>query len=165
MLWNNVYPDTPTKEHPMIDQVKFINELKFGGAILDSRHPPLLGLGAHHQKILIICGGLGTIAFSGGMDLVYDRINPYDSPSYPFHDVQCKIMGPATKDLLDIFVERWRDHPEHFGKEKGKFIYLEDQYLVSKEMAFELAGKLQQKGFEFLLILVPSDSHKDADLP
>lgn len=51
----------------------------------------------------------------------------------------------------------------HAVRSASKFIYVEDQYLVSREIAFELAAKLQQKDFELLVILACSTDL--ADLP
>jgi phosphatidylserine/phosphatidylglycerophosphate/cardiolipin synthase-like enzyme len=94
-----------------VAEVKFINGLPSGAAILDNR---TLNFGAHHQKILIVNGSQGLVAFCGGLDINPDRIDhiPKVQPGSPMHDVHCRIQGPAAFDLLRIFVQRWTDHPD-----------------------------------------------------
>src|SRR5262249_8504209 len=80
-------------------------------AILDNR---TLDYGSHHQKILVVNGSDGLTAFCGGVDFNPDRVSQVaTSPGSYLHDVHCRIKGPATKDLLQIFVDRWTDHPDH----------------------------------------------------
>jgi phosphatidylserine/phosphatidylglycerophosphate/cardiolipin synthase-like enzyme len=80
-------------------------------SILDNN---TLHFGAHHQKILIVKGSSGLVAFCGGIDFNLNRILHRDSdPGSPLHDVHCKIEGPAAWDLLQIFVDRWNDHPQN----------------------------------------------------
>nr|DAD31926.1 TPA_asm: hypothetical protein HUJ06_010777 [Nelumbo nucifera] len=84
------------------------------------------------------------IAFIGGLDLTEGR---YDTPSHPlfgtqqtvhsgdflnpnfkdfidgcprqpWHDLHCKIEGPAAYDILDNFEARWRKESRPFGIEK-----------------------------------------------
>lgn len=115
-------------------EVKSINRLANSAAILDNR---TLNLGVHHQKILIVKGSEGLIAFCGGVDLNADRISPCPGNrsghggssggsgsggggGSPLHDVHCRITGPAAHDLLKIFVERWLDHPDHPARDRAK---------------------------------------------
>lgn len=94
----------------------WINTLAKGAAIHDNRH---LNLGSHHQKILLVDGRDGLIAFVGGIDVNPDRLlmqgvgsnERGDTPGAPFHDVHCEVRGPSAWDLLQIFIERWKDHP------------------------------------------------------
>jgi phosphatidylserine/phosphatidylglycerophosphate/cardiolipin synthase-like enzyme/subtilisin family serine protease len=111
MLW-----DQPlTQNTPEVDH---INALSNGAAILDNR---TLNLGSHHQKILIVNGSDGLYAFCGGVDINPDRIgNPERTPGYPMHDVHCQIQGPAAFDLLQIFQQRWNDHPAHVDLDRRK---------------------------------------------
>lgn len=109
------------------EEVKRINTLTNsakppanGAAILDNN---TLNLGSHHQKILIVKGDKGLIAFCGGVDFNPDRIRSTSSqPGSPMRDVHCQIAGPAAWDLLNIFRLRWMDHPESvsINTKKGK---------------------------------------------
>jgi len=81
--------------------VDFINSLPTGAAIHDGRY---LNAGSHHQKLLIVLGRDGLVGFcGGGMDIHASRMN--------WHDVHCRISGPAALDLQTVFTERWLDHP------------------------------------------------------
>jgi phosphatidylserine/phosphatidylglycerophosphate/cardiolipin synthase-like enzyme/outer membrane protein OmpA-like peptidoglycan-associated protein len=88
-------------------EVNFINNtlgnlgLNHGGAILDNRH---LDFGTHHQKVLVVLNRQRLVAFCGGMDINPGRTN--------WHDVHCRIIGPAARDLHDTFAERWNDFPD-----------------------------------------------------
>lgn len=214
MLYDNNFPGYETAT-----AVQRINTLTYGAAILDNRVAPLLGLGAHHQKLMFVRGRQGDIGFLGGMDLHPDRNAVVD----PLHDVHLRISGPATASVLRVFEERWRDHPEsgpidskgglptfappvstptpasgshlvqigrtypntwrtglinsgsgaaHYSflqsgqgeqtswemiqagiRQAERFIYVEDQYLVSEAAANELAAALQRKSFQKLIIL------------
>lgn len=113
MLWYQHFTDLWQNSK----EVDRINKLETGAAILDSRH---LYFGSHHQKILIVKGTKGLIAFCGGVDINPDRVcSPCSwlvsdgGDGIPFHDVHCRIQGFAAYDLLRIFVERWQDHPDH----------------------------------------------------
>ena len=91
-------------------------------AILDGRHRPMA---AHHAKMVAIRNGRGLVAFVGGIDVNANRINStrhfdYQPGTEPYHDVQCKLEGPAARDVLRTFVSRWNDHPPMPG--------LPDQY-------------------------------------
>lgn len=96
--------------------VAWINTLANGAAIHDSRH---LNFGSHHQKILIVGGEDGLIAFVGGVDVNPDRlfmrgVGPNergDTSGAPLNDVHAEVRGPSAWDLLKIFIERWSDHP------------------------------------------------------
>ena len=110
MLWDQV----GTQNSNEVDR---INALPNGAAILDNR---TLNFGSHHQKILIVNGSEGLYAFCGGVDINPDRISPAATSTSssggagtPMHDVHCQIQGPAALDLLQIFQQRWIDHPDH----------------------------------------------------
>lgn len=77
---------------------------------------------AHHQKVLVIFTGERLIAYCGGLDLNPNRVPPDITscgtgdhgpilPSDPQHDTHCRIVGPAARELLRTFVDRWMDHP------------------------------------------------------
>jgi phosphatidylserine/phosphatidylglycerophosphate/cardiolipin synthase-like enzyme len=106
------------------DEVEHINALPHGAAILDNR---TLNYGSHHQKILVVKGTEGLIAFCGGIDINSDRVSwGSGSNGFPLHDVHCRIQGPAAHDLLRIFLERWQDHPGHsdLDRKKGSLLGL-----------------------------------------
>ncbi|WP_437540811.1 phospholipase D-like domain-containing protein [Sorangium sp. So ce367] len=69
-------------------------------------------LGSHHQKILVVYGREGLVAFYGGVDLSPDRVGVtrvvgvYD-PGTPMHDVHARVTGDAALDLLRLVVLRW----------------------------------------------------------
>ncbi len=111
-----------------------INALTHGTAIHDDR---FLRFGSHHQKILIVKGSEGLIAFCGGIDIVANRVVNTGGGSSsgssggggsPLHDVHCRITGPAAHDLLRIFLERWQDHPDHgkLDSKKGALLGLRE---------------------------------------
>lgn len=112
----------------------YINRLTNGHAFLDGKHN---WFGSHHQKLLIINGSEGLVAFSGGVDFAYNRAfglnEPVPSPEgdrsnsdmmkkhvcddagAPLLDVHTRIRGPAASDLLDIFLRRYADHESAMG--------------------------------------------------
>ena len=123
MLWANLKGPGTVTDAFTAPQVKFINKLPTGRAILDSktalltipsRSPIPLQLpihtGSHHQKVLVTNGKLGLIAFCGGIDFSLDRLGPGG-----FQDVHCKVRGPAANDLLQLFVDRWSDYLNTFA--------------------------------------------------
>jgi phosphatidylserine/phosphatidylglycerophosphate/cardiolipin synthase-like enzyme len=84
-----------------------------GGAILDGFHQ---FVASHHQKVLLVRTAQTLFAYCGGIDINADRMQPNVQASSiqngnPQHDVHCRIEGPATLDLLRVFVQRWRAHP------------------------------------------------------
>ena len=99
--------------------VKAVNDLRHGAAIWDDR---VVFAGAHHQKVLVVNGFEGLTAFCGGIDLNYDRVRPVEGePGTEYHDVHCRIRGPAANVLLTTFIERWVDYPSsiHGGYQEG----------------------------------------------
>ncbi len=74
--------------------------------VLDDHYAPV---GTHHQKILLIMHAGKLTAFVGGMDMNGDRINAVQERHDPQHDVHCRIRGPASNDVLQIFLDRWHD--------------------------------------------------------
>jgi phosphatidylserine/phosphatidylglycerophosphate/cardiolipin synthase-like enzyme len=114
MLWKHTKDKTFN-----VEAVDFINGLTTGVAIHDGRVCSITG--SHHQKILLVGGSEGLIGFCGGIDINPDRVYPIkpgshnekgDTPGAPFHDVHCRIRGPAAENLLTIFRQRWDDHPD-----------------------------------------------------
>lgn len=109
MLWDNTVLDNRTTA----ESVKFIAGLPRGAAILDRRTPLA---GSHHQKVQVIVSGPkakvpGRVAaYCGGMEINGGRLN-----STATHDVHCKILGDAGNELLQVFFDRWNDHPNRRG--------------------------------------------------
>jgi phosphatidylserine/phosphatidylglycerophosphate/cardiolipin synthase-like enzyme len=107
--------------------IKFVNELFNGAAIHDDRVVAggvladlgeifqgikLHYVGMHHQKVLIVNGKDGLVAFQGGMDENPDRLAFAGSPTVGLHDVHTRHRGQAAGSLWELFVERWTDHPQ-----------------------------------------------------
>ena len=85
--------------------VSFLNGLPNGAAILDHKLPFFMlggqqtGIrgGVHHQKLLVVNGSSGLIAFTGGMDINPSRVNYLPPGGYePLHDVQLRVIGPES---------------------------------------------------------------------
>jgi phosphatidylserine/phosphatidylglycerophosphate/cardiolipin synthase-like enzyme len=213
-----------------------INHTPNGAAVIDARLPPLA---IHHQKILVVQGQFGLVAFLGGIDFDPSRIDVSPDIGSPWHDIHLRIAGPAALDVRKVFEDRWLDHPatavldqklgssavatveqrralafptpgplslpelhpctmEHGSKREGKryrvaigrtfgklqrsggprydfahdgdysawtlietgirnalrWIYVEDQYMVSRMARKALLDKLKDESFEFLLVLM-----------
>jgi phosphatidylserine/phosphatidylglycerophosphate/cardiolipin synthase-like enzyme len=77
-----------------------------GDAFLDDKR---LMWGSHHQKILIVRGNEGLIAFCGSYD--FDELREGGNKDYsgPWHEVTTRVTGPAAYRLLQVFLERWTD--------------------------------------------------------
>jgi len=131
MLWDQ--PGTKNSA-----EVRFINSLSNGAAILDN-HQTAPNVGSHHQKMLVVKGTRGLVAFCGGVDINCDRVRSKaacrtpsvpsipalssgssGSPAQPLHDVHCRVAGPATLDLRNVFVKRWFANKEHVKLDKLK---------------------------------------------
>ncbi len=109
--------------------VEFINTLKHGAAIRDSRGneyllhnyfgllPDLFSVvgkyhfGSQHQKVLCVYGEQGLLCFCGGVDFNSDR-NHTQGGGSSLHDMHCRVLGPAALELVKIFIQRWTDHPD-----------------------------------------------------
>lgn len=76
---------------------------------LDGRERPMH---CHHEKLVIVDG---EIAFVGGIDLTDLGGDRFDSNEHPmrsrlgWHDVACRISGPAVGDVEEHFAARWRE--------------------------------------------------------
>lgn len=125
-------------------EVRRINALANGAAILDNHTFSsfrAVNVGSHHQKVLVVKGSEGLIAFCGGIDLNPDRIPAPSKPSTsgggltgavvsssggssgagtPLHDVHCRVVGPSAHDLLNTFIRRWDAHPGHGAIDRSK---------------------------------------------
>ena len=131
LFWDRVIKSGST--HQNDGPRDFINSLRTGHAILDGRViNSVIGdtydKGSHHQKLLLVNGPEGLLAFAGGVDFHPNRVfqhgDPLDAPpgtgspvkrlddkSAPLLDVHVRIRGPAAYDLLDVFLRRYADHP------------------------------------------------------
>jgi phosphatidylserine/phosphatidylglycerophosphate/cardiolipin synthase-like enzyme len=63
--------------------------------------------GAHHQKIQIVHGSYPLVSYLGGIDLDPGRL---DGASAGWHDVHCRLRGPAADSVLLCFRQRWIDY-------------------------------------------------------
>jgi phosphatidylserine/phosphatidylglycerophosphate/cardiolipin synthase-like enzyme len=64
------------------------------------------GVGSHHQKILLVNGEEGLIAFCGGVDIAGNRLGL-------LHDVHARFTGDAAWALWKITQERWADSGDY----------------------------------------------------
>jgi phosphatidylserine/phosphatidylglycerophosphate/cardiolipin synthase-like enzyme len=112
------------RSHPSPATMKLLtlfNSLQNGSFIIDDN---FLRYGSHHQKLLVVKGEQGLIGFCGGIDFASNRLHGPSAGSTGSgsgsgsgsgilgsqHDVHCRIEGPASWDLLKIFIQRWDDH-------------------------------------------------------
>ena len=78
----------------------------------------LVHLGAHHWKVTVIKNDRGIAAYLGGIDFNTDRLDDPDHlAKHPYHDVHCRIEGPASYDVGKAYIDRWNDHPFRPGGE------------------------------------------------
>jgi phosphatidylserine/phosphatidylglycerophosphate/cardiolipin synthase-like enzyme len=113
-----LYHQTKLSGEDNTNAINFIGSLPNGKAIHDDRvvrgslFARILSpyLGVHHQKVLIVNGEEGLVAFQGGMDINGDRLH-FGGP-FGLHDVHTRIRGLAAGSLWKLFVERWDDHPQ-----------------------------------------------------
>jgi phosphatidylserine/phosphatidylglycerophosphate/cardiolipin synthase-like enzyme len=90
--------------------VEVINGLKTGVAIFDDHTWSIAA--SHHQKVLVVKTRRGLVAFCGGSDITGNVIKKPPGNLTNFHDVSCRIQGPSAYDLLGVFLQRWRAHPD-----------------------------------------------------
>jgi phosphatidylserine/phosphatidylglycerophosphate/cardiolipin synthase-like enzyme len=114
ILWDNLFQ----KLFPSLvgafnrNTVQRVQQLTPGVGLLDTH--PLSLYGSHHQKIIVVKGSQGIIGFCGGIDISQDRVQTVKHhPGAPYHDVHCRIQGNGARALLDVFVQRWMQHPDH----------------------------------------------------
>ena len=86
-----------------------------GQSVRDARFPIF---GSHHQKSAALHVNGETIAYCGGIDLCADRWDTrlHDNDRrrvkdqmHGWHDVHCRIRGPAVLDVYQNFLDRWND--------------------------------------------------------
>jgi len=87
-----------------------VRALPGGEALAD---PYVSGLaGTHHQKLAILARPDRTIAWCGGIDFNWNRLDgPGHAGRHPYHDVHCRVEGPAADELYRTFRDRWNHHP------------------------------------------------------
>lgn len=85
-----------------------INRTTQGASVIDARLPPL---GIHHQKLLVVQGQFGIVAFIGGMDFDPSRTEVNAGIGRPWHDTHIRLAGPAALECRKVFEDRWLDHP------------------------------------------------------
>ncbi len=103
--WSSIEPDASTKRF-----------------VVRSTARDIVNVGSHHQKTIIVDGEIG---FCGGMDLTPLALN--DRRHKPqrrhgsrrrmdllWHDVQCRLTGPAVFDMEQNFFHRWQTEREQF---------------------------------------------------
>ncbi|CAL4990567.1 unnamed protein product [Urochloa decumbens] len=90
----------------------------------------------HQQKAVVVDSPSGLVGFVGGLDLCGGRYDTPEHPLFrtlgsvhredfhqpsfpgasvlkggprePWHDIHCRVEGPAARDVLDNFEQRWR---------------------------------------------------------
>jgi phosphatidylserine/phosphatidylglycerophosphate/cardiolipin synthase-like enzyme len=120
LLWRSHSDRLHFSERENRDLSAMINEAG-GEALLDER---VRRAGSHHQKIVVVqSAGRANVVFVGGIDLSHGRRDDHChrgddqpveldhryGPRPAWHDVQLEIEGPATRDIIATFRERWED--------------------------------------------------------
>jgi phosphatidylserine/phosphatidylglycerophosphate/cardiolipin synthase-like enzyme len=127
MLWRQleVEPNFHTNNSAAVNAVNLATPRR-GQAILDAVGRTV---GAHHQKAVVLENADGRFAFLGGLDLAMLRRDstehrPNDprsqdgraatpqAPWHGWHDVHCRVEGPAVDDVETNFRQRWNSHPD-----------------------------------------------------
>ncbi len=94
------YPARVEDQLPPPDQTDFPFDVLF--KII--RH-----LGVYHQKLSIVKNSGGYIGYCGGIDLSSNRLDDTRHLRQgPYHDVHCRIDGPAVHDLALTFDQLWQ---------------------------------------------------------
>jgi phosphatidylserine/phosphatidylglycerophosphate/cardiolipin synthase-like enzyme len=100
---------------------------KPGAAIVDWLTASIAG--SHHQKLLIVKGTGGLVGLVGGVDINPDRVKTvHPNKGEPLHDVHCRVRGPAARDLIGVFAQRWAAHPlsAELDKSRGPLLGLRE---------------------------------------
>jgi phosphatidylserine/phosphatidylglycerophosphate/cardiolipin synthase-like enzyme len=72
-------------------------------------------VGAHHEKVVVVKGSDGLVAYCGGLDINRNRVlttvagRPERFPG--MHDAAVRVEGAAAHDVLQRFKRRWANHP------------------------------------------------------
>jgi cardiolipin synthase len=87
----------------------FLHELRAAGVEIAAFHPVAIWRRRYalhrrdHRKILVVDGKVG---FTGGLNLADDYASLEDG-GRGWHDVHCRIMGPAVAELERLFRRSW----------------------------------------------------------
>ncbi len=99
--------------HPTRAEVrKAVETLKRGTRIRCEADPREHPFHCHHEKTVVVDGGL---AFVGGIDMTDAAGDRYDTSGHParrrlgWHDVTTRLTGPAVRDVGEHFALRWRE--------------------------------------------------------
>lgn len=64
--------------------------------------------GIYHQKLSVVRNSGGYVGYCGGIDLNPDRLDDaHHLAAHPYHDLHCRVEGPAVRDLALTFEHRW----------------------------------------------------------
>jgi phosphatidylserine/phosphatidylglycerophosphate/cardiolipin synthase-like enzyme len=95
-------------------------EVIFDGKVRETRTdgaPRLYDfVGSHHQKLSVIRGPSGVVAYCGGIDMRNNRLEDQRHlGASPYHDLHCRVAGPAAFDFATTFRQRWDDQAAATG--------------------------------------------------
>ena len=94
----------PLRAHPDIGWRAALNVVHHAG-------------GAAHAKLVVVGNKNVAIGFTGGIDLVADRLAAVGHPgAQMWHDVAVRVDGPAVQGLYDWFKDVWHDATTYDGK-------------------------------------------------
>ena len=130
-----------------------IQQLPNGAALLDEQLPPL---SAHHQKILVVQGDAGLIAFLGGMDFMPNRVLPNAATGEPWSDVHLRLVGPAAVDVRKVVENRWMWHPKTRALDEK--LGLSDKASAVQRSDFAFPPPTPTAGTAFETVTAPRDS-------
>jgi len=108
LVWSRNVPDSDTSSTNIINSLDTHNDgytraMPVGFSSL---------INAFHWKVTVVRNRFGTFASLGGIDINPNRLD--DSDHRPdkthYHDVHCRIQGPAVADVTRAHLARWRIH-------------------------------------------------------
>jgi phosphatidylserine/phosphatidylglycerophosphate/cardiolipin synthase-like enzyme len=86
---------------------------------------------SYHDKVTILIKNKEVIAYCGGIDYNSNRMINY-------HDVQCRVKGPAAEDIYSKFIKRWKEHPVT-GKSATFPVFTPYTYILGTRYLYALA--------------------------
>jgi phosphatidylserine/phosphatidylglycerophosphate/cardiolipin synthase-like enzyme len=98
------------------------NDPNIGGyAILNTVHH---AGGAAHAKVVIAGNNTEAVAFTGGIDLMADRVAHVQHASREiWHDVMAKVEGPGVQGIHDWFQDIWHDATTYDNKPRAQVVF------------------------------------------